>query len=167
MADEEIPNQVIDSKDLNLQSCPSCKSAALRPALLLYRDGIPPGKEGHNIVYNHCVIVLCESCIAGFVEVRKHDCFDSEEVWDQDEWYVFDKDSGIILKEAVSGCPNPLSETCHCAVHESLRQVSLRVSDWTYGFEGDRHYHAIGISLKNNLPVFSKPKHHKQADDLQ
>lgn len=154
---QTAPYRTIETKDLVRSNCATCGSAAIQPHILLSREGAPPGAPEHNIVYEHAVVVRCTACESGFVEIRTHDCFDFEEVWDQNEWYVFDRASGDVLKSKTSECPSLLSETCRCPLHESLRSVQLPVTHWTYGFEADSHIHSIEIILRRNLPQFGPP----------
>ena len=99
----------------------ACPSSRLRPLILLAREGKPPGDPDHNIVYSHDAIFGCEDCHCGYAEVRRHDCFDFEEVFDQDEHHPLDADSIARLLQSLPGCPAPFSEHCTCKVHQSLR----------------------------------------------
>jgi hypothetical protein len=151
---ESTTNEPIKTKDLGRNSCPSCKSERVQPVLLLSREGIPPGRPDHNIVYRHSVIVLCDVCRAGFLELHDHDCFDFEDVWNRDEWGEFDASSGEILRNHLNLCPAPLSENCECALHRSLRNVPIKISSTEFGDNGGQHIHPINIRLSDILPVF-------------
>ncbi len=147
---------MIDLGDVNLSACALCRSTALRPFLLLRREGVPPGKPDHNIGYLHTVIVLCGGCGGGFLEVRKHDCFDYEDVWDQDEWFVFDRSSADAMQSFAAPCPSPLSEHCSCPVHQALRKLEPTVRAWTYGFEAPAHIHRAVFSVRDGRPRFTR-----------
>jgi hypothetical protein len=64
--------------------CFACGSANLRPLVVLKNEGFPPGDARHNIGYLHDAIFDCDDCHHGYAEICRHDCFDSEEVWDQE-----------------------------------------------------------------------------------
>ena len=124
--------------------------------MTLVRDGEPSGQPGHGIVYNHSVIVLCDSCGSGFIEVLNHDCFDFEEVSDQSEWFAFDRASADVLGSALSSCVQPLEASCHCPLHRSLRKTPLPVEPWTFGFQADSHVQPVAIVLENGLPSIDR-----------
>jgi len=107
----------------SLSRCLLCQSPRLRPLILLAREGIPPGEPGHNIVYSHDAIFGCDDCHAGYTEVRRHDCFDFEEIYDQDDHHPLDAESIGQLLGCLPNCPTPLSEKCDCKVHQSLRST--------------------------------------------
>jgi hypothetical protein len=144
---------VVAAKHLERYACPQCGSESIRPVLTLARDGEPPGAPGHAIVYNHSVIVLCDDCGGGFVEVMNHDCFDFEEVFTQSEWFAFDRASGDVLRSALSTCAQPLDASCNCRLHRSLRKTTLAVKPWTFGLEAASHIQPIAIVLKRGVPA--------------
>jgi hypothetical protein len=109
-------------KASTLSGCMACRSSRLRPLILLAREGKPPGSPDHNIVYSHDAMFACEDCHCGYAEVRRHDCFDFEEVFDQDEHHALDADGVARLRECLAHCPAPLSEQCTCDIHQSLRK---------------------------------------------
>lgn len=108
-------------KASTLRECMACHSPRLLPLMLLAREGKPPGHPDHNFVYSHDAIFGCEECPCGYAEMRRHDCFDFEEVFDQDEHHPLDAGSIARLRECLPHCPAPLSEQCTCDVHRSLR----------------------------------------------
>ncbi len=55
------------------------------------------------------------------MELRRHDCFDFEEVFDQDEVCALDGESVAKVADGLAACPQPTSEACQCKVHQSLR----------------------------------------------
>jgi hypothetical protein len=95
--------------------CLLCPSQQLRPLVLLARE------NPASFVYNHDAIFGCDLCHGGYAEVRRHDSFDWDEVHDQDEHHPLDAESIALLRQGLLGCPHPLSETCNCPAHESLR----------------------------------------------
>jgi len=119
---------VVAANDLQRYACIQCGAESIRPLVALSREGLPPGDPEHNIGYNHSVIVLCDGCGSGFIEVQNHDCFDFEEVFDQSEWFAFDHASGDVLQSTLSNCAQPL--------------------------EAESRVQSIAIVLKNGLPSF-------------
>jgi hypothetical protein len=109
-------------------SCPACRSNNLRPLIVLAKEGFPPGDSRHNIAYSHDAIFICDDCLHGYAEKRRHDCFDFEEVWDQDGIFPLDPDSIANLTACLPGCPEPTSETCDCEIHRSLRSSWQRLA---------------------------------------
>jgi hypothetical protein len=124
--------------------------------MALLRDGEPSGKPGHGIVYNHSVIVLCDSCGSGFIEVLNHDCFDFEEVFDQSEWFAFDRASAGVLRSALSSCAQPLEASCDCGLHRSLRKTPLSIKPRTAGFQAASHVQMIAIVVEDGLPSIDR-----------
>ncbi len=112
--------------------CFACASANLRPLIVLMKEGFPPGDPRHNIGYWHDAIFGCGDCQHGYAEIRRHDCFDFEEVWDQDQVCALDGGSISRLMECLPGCPQSTLETCACKVHQSLRSSwsSLPMQVW-------------------------------------
>jgi hypothetical protein len=143
---------VFDVSDLARVSCVLCASESIRPLVLLARAGVAPGKPDHNIAYSHAVIVRCDACGGGFIEVHEHDCFDFEEVFDQSEWLAIDRKSARRLQTKLSICPQPLGESCTCPLHESLQATPLPARGWTHGFEAEAHVPSVAIVLRNGLP---------------
>lgn len=149
---------MFDAGDLARENCIACEAPGIRPSIVLSQEGIAPGKPDHQITYGHVVICCCARCGSGFVEVRKHDCFDFEEVFDQNEWFAFDALSGRQLAAALAGCPAPIDVACTCPVHRSLRETVLPAFPWTYGFEGAAHVHPIAIDVHDGLPLLVLPR---------
>jgi hypothetical protein len=144
---------VVAAKDLERQACTHCGAMPVRPVMALLREGEPPGEPGHSLVYNHSVVVLCDKCGSGFIEVMNHDCFDFDDVFTQSEWFTFDRASADILRSALSTCAQPLEPSCECALHRSLRETPLYVRPWILGVEVDAHVRPITIVLKDGLPA--------------
>jgi hypothetical protein len=115
------PEEELLVKGSSRRLCFACASANLRPLIVLKKDGFPPGDARHNIGYLHDAIFGCDDCQHGYAEIRRHDCFDFEEVFDQDQVCALDGASISRLTECLPGCPEPISETCACKVHQSLR----------------------------------------------
>jgi len=143
---------VFDAGDLARVRCVLCNSESIRPLVLLSRAGVAPGKPEHNIAYSHTIIVRCDACGGGFIEVHEHDCFNFDDVFDRSEWFVIDRQSEKRLQTKLSICPRPLSESCTCPLHESLRATPLPVCGWTDGFETGARVQPITIVLRNGLP---------------
>jgi hypothetical protein len=101
--------------------CFTCRSAKLRPLIVLAKEGFPPGDSRHVFGYSHDAIFGCDDCHHGYAEIRRHDCFDFEEVYDQDQVCALDGESIARLTECLPRCPEPTSEKCACKVHQSLR----------------------------------------------
>lgn len=116
------PEEELLVKGSSRRLCFTCASANLRPLIVLSKDGFPPGDDRHVITYSHDAIYGCDDCHHGYVEARRHDCFDFEELFDQDEVCALDGKSIARLIECLPRCPAPLSETCDCPVHQSLRK---------------------------------------------
>jgi len=114
------------------RKCFTCRSTKLRPLIVLAKEGFPPGDSRHVITYSHDAIFGCDDCHHGYVELRRHDCFDFEEVFDQDQVCALDGDSITKLAQCLPGCPQPLAESCECKVHQSLRSSwkSLPTQVW-------------------------------------
>ena len=120
------PEQELLVKGSSRWACFTCRSTKLRPLIVLAKDGFPPGDSQHVITYSHDAIFGCDVCHHGYVELRRHDCFDFEEVFDQDQVCALDGDSIAKVADCLPRCPNPLLETCDCKVHQSLR------SSWSW-----------------------------------
>jgi len=104
------------------RQCFTCNSAKLRPLIVLAKEGFPPGDSRHVFSYSHDAIFGCDDCRHGYAERRRHDCFDFEELYDQDQVCALDGKSTARLTECLPQCPQPTSETCDCKVHQSLRK---------------------------------------------
>ena len=150
--------RVVAANDLEQQSCRRCGAVSIRPAMALLREGEPPGEPGHNLVYNHSVVVLCDTCGSGFIEVMNHDCFNFDDVFTQSEWFTFDRASADILRSALSTCAQPLEASCECPLHRSLRATPLYVRPWVLGVEFSSHIRPIRIVLKDGLPSLVTPE---------
>jgi hypothetical protein len=136
----------LESNSSSRAYCLNCKAAALRPLVVLALEGYPPADSRHNIVYAHDAIFVCGRCGAGYAEQRRHDCFDFEDVWNQDEVCPIAAEDIARLHECLASCPDPVQQTCSCAVHESLRASwsAVPVSAW-----GARH---LSIESSGGLP---------------
>lgn len=134
------PTPIVDTSgasiDLSRTTCLSCKSSRLQGLIFIKKEGEPPGHPKHNIVYSHLVVLRCLDCGRGQVDRRKHDCFDFEEVWDQDEQYALSSYETAKLEANIASCPQPLSPFCSCAVHESLNaNCPAPTTFWNPGLE--------------------------------
>jgi len=142
-----------DPADLTQVRCFACGGSEIRPIIAVSSEGIAPGKPEHQIAYRHVVICRCAECDDGFVEVRNHDCFDAEEVWDQDEWFTFDSASARVLAAALPACPAPHDATCTCAIHRSLRAARLPARPWASGLEAAAHIRPVRIESRADAPT--------------
>lgn len=142
-------------QDLNRTDCPACKQASVRSALVIRRAGVPPAREGHNISYAHTVAALCASCGAGFFEIRKHDCLDFGEVFDQDEWLDFSPTSGAQLREFIRTCPDPMTENCVCPVHRQMRKLTISVKEFTIGPDVRSAHGSVSVRISNGTLLLS------------
>lgn len=129
--------------------CRVCGGGPLTPIMLVDEHGIPPGEDGHNIVYGHTTIGLCPHCGSLQIERLDHDCFDYEAVWDQFEWYVLDRAALAVLRTLLSDCRNPLNPACQCTAHQLLRAEcgALPSSGWASVLEAEDHVHRIRIHV--------------------
>ena len=127
--------------------CIACDATAIRPVFAIERKGIPPGEDGHSIVYRHAVLVCCADCGAGHIEVLDHDCFDFEEVWDQFEWYTLAPADCAEVVRALARCPQPLLPACTCALHQAVRESlkPLPRRPWRTGLEAEAHVHRVSL----------------------
>jgi len=120
------------------------------------QQGVPPGKEGHNIAYSHTVIFLCTECRGSEIEIHNHDCFDHEDVFDRYEWYSLDPSETAQLLELVEARPFHLSAECICPVHNALRascrSLPSSPSLGGRGVEADFHIHRAYLEVKDGLP---------------
>ena len=87
---------------------------------------------------------------------RFFDCFNFEDVFDQSEWFAFDRASADVLRSALSSCAQPLEASCDCPLHRSLRKTPLPVEPWTFGFQAGSHVQPIAIVLENGLPSIDR-----------
>ena len=147
---------VVTENDLCRYACIQCRAESIRPVMTLSRDGVPLGKPGQGIGYNHSVIVLCDNCGSGFIEVLKYDRFDFEDIGGWSEWFAFDRASADVLRAALSSCAQPREASCDCPLHRSLRKTPLPVEPWTFGFQAGSHVQPITIVLENGLPSIDR-----------
>lgn len=136
-------------------NCLTCHAEDTLPILLVDETGVPPGREGHVIVYEHTVVVLCSKCGSGHVEKHDHDCFDFEEVRDQAEWYTLGVSDMATLLGHIAGCPQPFSAECDCPTHEGLRAScrELPAKGWQWALEADAHVHQGSLEIKDGVPT--------------
>lgn len=152
----ETPRE--DEWDLRRRGCMACGSTKVRPLFGLERDGVPPAQPGHNTEYRHLVVVGCGVCHWGHRERRRHDCFNWEDVWDNDDWWPIDTEDMARLRGSLSACPAPLTPECRCPVHRTLRASCSQHSTsnilpslgWDYGREVPR----LVIHVDQGLPSF-------------
>ncbi len=157
------PNPLkIEINDISQKSCFNCKSKNLAPLMFIYHNGIPPGREGHNVVYGHFLIVECLDCRTGFIEKMDHDCWSYDEIWDLNEWYVLNEYNMGILKNILENCPQPLSSLCTCTLHKTFRSeiYSLPTEPWesvSKDFKhvpkfDKKHVHEISLKIEGTKP---------------
>lgn len=112
--------------------CRACCSRDVRRLAVLKRQGIPHGREGHNLSYEHVVVTACRACAVGQVEVYLHDCFPMDELHDRYGWYVLSPADTSRLEEVLRGCPAPLAPECACPVHVALRSSAGKLEARPY-----------------------------------
>ena len=142
------------------RNCVLCKSENLSLAFFISNKGIPPGLPGHEISYSHVIVNFCNDCGSGILEKLIHDCFDFDDVWDQYEWYVLDKNDTELLNNTLNDCPDPLSPKCYCDIHRSLRSsvFYLPVDSWNWSLEGEHHVRKVSLNIMDGLPRFETDK---------
>jgi hypothetical protein len=129
--------------------CWACRGDGLATVFVIDRRGVPPGEDGHNILYAYTQIQVCPRCGQSRIEILDHDCFDYDAVWNQYEWYLMDRQALPVLRALLSACPNPLDPTCGCPAHQSLREELSRLpsSAWASALEADQHTHPIRMRI--------------------
>jgi hypothetical protein len=105
-----------------LQECPICGAREWQPVLWLARSGEPHGEKGHNVTFSTLGLDLCKACGHAVLESHSHDCWSHDEEWNMYWWYVLTPTELARLQSLLASCPAPLSTTCECPVHASLRQ---------------------------------------------
>lgn len=146
----------ISREDLGYTGCPQCKKGLNEPLLLIDQTGFPPGNPQHNIGYGHTVVSACNHCSGGILEVRRHDCFDFEDVWDQYEWFLISPGDMAVLQKHLTACPTPLQSSCTCPLHRGARSSTGTLPRvwWETSLEGARHVHRLSIQWVNEAPRF-------------
>ncbi len=114
------PDQELLVKGTSRAKCFTCGSGKLRPLIVLQKEGFPNGDPRHHITYHHEAIFGCDDCRAGYAEIRDHDCFQYDEIWDMDSVSPLDSEDISHFTECLPKCPEPISEKCECPVHKSL-----------------------------------------------
>jgi hypothetical protein len=107
--------------------CLACFCERIELVVLLERRGIAPELEGHQIAYDHRVILRCPECGAGQLDRRAKDSSDWESVYEQGEVLSIDAEGMSRLAAAMKDCPKPLSEDCRCKVHKSLQALTAAI----------------------------------------
>jgi len=141
-------------KHYGRQTCISCHSKEILPLILVDQDGIPPDQKGHELVYSHLMVLLCQTCGSGQVERLDHHSFDFEEFWDWYEWYVLDSSDMSQMRMILETCPHPLSPQCTCSIHHALRSAcgTLPKKGWSSGGEDALHVHRVFLKVTEGLP---------------
>jgi hypothetical protein len=109
--------------------CLICGSPSLQPLLNLAAEGTPHGAAHHAFTSGYRLIVLCEVCGHGQLEIYSHDCFQhyEDEDWDMYWWYVLRSADVARLRDRLARCPDRLNAQCDCALHHSLRESASRL----------------------------------------
>jgi len=125
-------------ENLRRRSCVHCGSDDLKTFFALEQEVQPPFE------YSHTVIAMCCDCRRGQLERTYFDSGDRDQIFDQTEWYLLDRDSMDQLREFIlqsstdntlerkfSPCPEPLSPKCLCGVHWQLTEAARRLEPLT------------------------------------
>ena len=125
-------------ENLRQQTCLSCGSRSLGPFFAI--DQVVRSLNE----YEHSIIAVCGDCGHGHLERTYYDSTDGDDILDQTEWYLLDKDSmkriadfivqkgcWTIGQRHVTPCPEPLSPNCFCAVHWQLLEASKKFEPLT------------------------------------
>lgn len=120
-------------ENLRRKTCIQCGSRNLNRFFAIEQEAQPPE-------YSHSMIAMCADCGRGQLERTYCDRADTEEIFDQTEWYLLAKDSMDRLREFIqetktdgtsprkfSRCPEPLSPKCVCDVHWQLGEAAKRL----------------------------------------
>jgi hypothetical protein len=120
------------------------------------QQGIPPGEDGHDVIYSQTILFSCRDCRGSEIEIYTHDCFDHEDVFDRYEWYLLGPAETAQLLALVGACPAHLSAECVCPIHAALRTScrSLPSSSWLggRGVEADFYVQRAYVEVKDGLP---------------
>jgi hypothetical protein len=112
-------------ENLRQKICIHCGSINLKPFLAIEQEMHRPNE------YWHAIIAICKDCGKGQLERTYYDCSDTEEIFDQTEWYLLDKISMNRLADLImygiqgkyAPCPEPKSPKCLCGVHWQLNEA--------------------------------------------
>jgi len=152
-------------ENLRRRSCIHCGSDNLKPFFALEQEVQPPFE------YSHTIIAMCCDCRGGQFERTYFDSGDRDQIFDQTEWYLLDKDSMERLREFIqqtktdgtsrrkfARCPDPLSPTCLCAVHWQLTEAAKQLEPLTDNeIQESRGVVSATFSCtRNNAPRFDK-----------
>ncbi len=103
------------------RNCVVCGSAKAMPFFFVQQRGVPHGKTGHNVAHDYKVILVCEKCGCGQIEVYSHDCWSHEEPWEMLWWYAFQPAGVEAVKYLMQDCPAPSNPSCECDIHQFMR----------------------------------------------
>jgi len=152
-------------ENLRRRSCIHCGSDNLKPFFALEQEVQPPFE------YSHTMVAMCSDCRRGQLERTYFDSGDGDQIFDQTEWYLLNKDSMDRLREFIlqsntdntlerklTPCPEPLSPKCLCGVHWQLTEAAKRLEPLT---DEEIHKNA-GVALSTftlngaGLPTFKR-----------
>jgi hypothetical protein len=138
-------------------SCVICGSDKTLLVAVIDEQGVPPGQKGHEIYYFNALLSKCQNCGKGQVKTREHDCFNLDEVWEVYHSYVLDPPSMDRLKELLEDCPNPLSPSCTCPIHNALRATcsALLRATWDTKNEDRERIYYVSLEVQGGLPKLS------------
>ena len=115
--------------------CAACGTGRLLRAMFIYKEGEPPGHPNHQVVYNDLQLHECEQCARGVLIRMKHDSFDWEAAWDNEDRYWIDARSMKELNGWLAACARPQDPECNCKLHEAMRKSLLNLPE--LGANGD------------------------------
>ncbi|HLV98200.1 MAG TPA: hypothetical protein VKT82_05930 [Ktedonobacterales bacterium] len=106
-----------------LPICPVCDGEGLAEVLRLKERGVPHDAPGHAVVHDATILLVCQHCQRGILQVYSHDCwaYEGDEDWEMYWWYVLEPEGLAHLRTWLQSCPQPLDPQCPCALHQDLR----------------------------------------------
>lgn len=112
-------------QNLRRKTCIQCESRDLELFFAIEQEVQPPE-------YSHAIITVCPDCRGGQLERAYYDEPESDEVFQQTEWFLLDESSMVLLREFIrqsefGPCLEPLSPQCLCTVHWRLAEAAKRL----------------------------------------
>jgi hypothetical protein len=137
------------------RACVVCGSNRNQLAILVDEQGIPPGKEGHQIYYYRALFATCSHCGSSQLEVLEHDCFNYDEEWNRYEYYIVSPADTPRLVELLTACHDPPSAGCDCAIHTALRASlkNLLAERLSREFEPSQSIYNVSLHIVKGRPM--------------